>query len=96
MSAVSETPVITSEQAENKSVDNVKKTTIVSIESCNGRYFYMIFHLMMWFVAFYLSFMCNKGFNFLSFLGALLFPHIFIIYTLVTKGTCGIIEPALK
>jgi hypothetical protein len=57
-----------------------------------GRIVYGIFHVIMALVAIYLSWKCNNGFNWLGFLGALFFPYIYIIYTLATKGTCGILE----
>ena len=57
-----------------------------------GRIFYSVFHTLMSFVAIYLSFRCNKGFSLGPFLVALCFPYIYIVYTLATKGTCGILE----
>jgi len=57
-----------------------------------GKYIYSTFHLIMSFVAIYLSFRCNNGFVFGSFIISLLCPYIFIIYTLATQGTCGILE----
>ena len=37
--------------------------------------------------ALYLSFKCNKGFDLIGFLGAVLFPYIYIPYKLATCGT---------
>ncbi len=54
-----------------------------------GRYIYMIFHIIMAFVAIFLSWKCNGGrFDLLSFLIALFFPYIYIIFILATRGTC--------
>jgi len=51
---------------------------------------YLVFHLIMVIIAVYLSWKCNKqNFNLLSFLFALLFPYIYIIYIFSTQGTCG-------
>ncbi len=64
----------------------------------SGRYIYSVFHMIMSLIAIYLSFRCNKGFDTMSFVLALCCPHIYIIYILATKGTCGIIqnEPTFK
>ena len=68
------------------------QSKLYMFEMTTGKYMYMIFHMVMSFVAVYLSYMCNKEFNMLSFAGAIFFPYLYIIYTLSTKGTCGIIE----
>lgn len=49
---------------------------------------YGIFHTMMAFFAMYLSYKCNNGFNTGSFLLALFFPYIYIMYILATRGMC--------
>lgn len=77
-------------------------TPVIVSKACNcpgsckcgymGRMIYSIFHMIMSLVAIYLSWKCNNGFNWLSFIGALFFPYIYIIFTLATKGTCGILE----
>ncbi len=54
-----------------------------------GRYMYSVFHTIMSLVAIYLSFKCNKGFEFGPFLVACCCPYIYIIYTLATKGICN-------
>ena len=61
-----------------------------------GKIFYSVFHSVMSIVAVYLSFRCNKGFNLASVIVALFFPYIYIIYTLATKGTCGILEKKIN
>ena len=59
----------------------------------SGQQIYMIFHAMMSMVAIYLTYRCNKKtFNLTSFIMALLFPYPYILYTLSTQGTCGILE----
>lgn len=58
----------------------------------NGRYIFSIFHSMMTIVAVYLSFRCNKRFDAVSFIFALCCPYFYIIYTLATSGTCGLME----
>ena len=65
---------------------------IVYQTSGTGRYVYSVFHLIMSFVAIYLSFKCNNGFNFSSFIVAFCCPYIYIIFILATKGTCGVLE----
>ena len=65
---------------------------IISDTHSSGRYIYSTFHSIMSIVAIYLSFKCNKGFDLGSFMLACCCPYIYIIYTLATKGTCGILE----
>jgi hypothetical protein len=56
---------------------------------------YGIFHTLMAFVAVYLSYKCNNNsFNTGSFLLALFFPYMYIMYILATRGTCDI--PVVK
>ena len=50
----------------------------------------MVTHLITSFFAIYLSWRCNGGFKFTSFLAALLCPYLYIIWVLATKGGCGI------
>ncbi len=46
-----------------------------------------IFHMIMTAIAIILSFRCNgKSFNLISFVFALLFPYIYIIYIFATKN----------
>ena len=61
-------------------------------KAATGRYIYSVFHSIMALLAIYLSFRCNNGFSLGGFFIALLCPYIYIIYTLATKGTCGILE----
>ena len=62
---------------------------LVTCKDSTGKYIYMIFHIIMAFVAIFLSWKCNKGkFDLLSFLIALFFPYIYIIYILATRGMC--------
>ncbi len=68
----------------------VEKTNIeIVCKDSTGKYIYLIFHIIMSFIAIYLSWKCNNGkFNILTFLIALFFPYIYIVYILATKGTC--------
>ena len=70
--------------------DKQQSTNIlINNQDSTGKYIYMIFHIMMAFIAIFLSWRCNNGnFDILSFLIALLFPYVYIIYILATKGTC--------
>jgi hypothetical protein len=43
-------------------------------------------------IAIYLSWKCNKGFDLTSFIIALIFPYLYIMYIFATNGTCGIIS----
>lgn len=62
---------------------------IIASNDTTGKSIYFIFHIIMAFVAVYLSWKCNNGnFDILSFLVALFFPYIYIIYILATRGTC--------
>jgi len=47
---------------------------------------YAIFHLLLAMYALYLSFKCNKGFDIWGFLGAFIFPYIYIAYKTATLG----------
>jgi len=58
----------------------------------NGKYFYFVFHVILALLAIYLSYRCNSEFRLGSFLFALFFPYIYIIYILATEGTCGILD----
>lgn len=75
-------------------MNNSKKDSkkLGMFEMSTGRYMYMIFHMIMSFVAVYLSYMCNKEFSMSAFAIAIFFPYFYIIYTLASKGTCGLIE----
>lgn len=72
------------------------KITVARINSMNcvsnGRAIYSVFHAMMTLIALYLAFRCNNGFNWWSFLAALFFPYIYVMYIVATRGTCGIFE----
>jgi hypothetical protein len=59
---------------------------------------YTVFHLVVSIFAIYLSFQCNKtGFNLLSFLAALFFPYVYILYIFVTKDDfCGVKDQVNK
>lgn len=50
---------------------------------------YYIFHIIMALIAIFLSWKCNQGFNLLSFIIALIFPYLYIIYTFATNGICS-------
>jgi hypothetical protein len=51
---------------------------------------YFITHLIISFFAIYLSWQCNKEFNFGAFILALFCPYFYIIWALATSGGCGI------
>ena len=71
---------------------NIMKGCPPCDQAATGRYIYSVFHSIMALVAIYLSFRCNKGFAIGPFLIACCCPYIYIIYTLATQGTCGILE----
>ena len=75
---------------EDTTQDTTQDTTImVSCKDSTGKYIYFIFHIIMALVAVFLTWKCNNGkFNVLSFIIALLFPYVYIIYILATRGTC--------
>lgn len=78
---------------ENMNLQPVNTNPVVIYQtSGTGRYVYSVFHLIMSLVAIYLSFKCNNGFNFSSFIVAFCCPYIYIIYILATKGTCGALD----
>lgn len=80
----------------NKTSNYDKQPIIIYQTNEHGRYIYSIFHLIMSLVAIYLSFKCNNGFNFGSFIFAICVPYIYIIYILATNGTCGLLENVKK
>ena len=53
---------------------------------------YTIFHIIMALIAIYLSWKCNKGFDLSSFIIALIFPYLYLMYIFATNGTCGLIS----
>lgn len=60
---------------------------------------YTVFHVTMFFIAVFLSFRCNKGFDVGSFLVACVCPPIYIFYVLITeydKDLCGLVNPMKK
>lgn len=75
-----------------KKDEKQKQFLFFNYESNGGRYIYLIFHLIMMFVAVYLTWRCNDKFSIVRLLGAIFFPYVYIIYVLSTQGTCGIIE----
>ena len=82
----------TSIKKSNEDDINVSGDTNILI-SCNndtGKAIYVVFHITMSFIAIYLSWRCNGKFDLLSFLIALLFPYVYIIYILATRGTCSV------
>jgi len=76
----------------NQQPQQDQQPVVVYQTSGTGRYIYSVFHLIMSLIAIYLSFKCNDGFNFGSFLVAFCCPYIYIIYVLATKGTCGLLD----
>lgn len=83
-------------RSENKSDERNKFSVIPCEPTGVGRIIFSVFHTIISLVAIYLTFRCNEKFNIGSFLMALLFPYIYIIYILATKGTCGIISTENK
>lgn len=74
----------------NNTNDNYKKD---KKELSTSIIIYYIFHVIMSIVSVYLSWKCNKGeFNLLSFLVALIFPYVYIIYIAATQGSCGLLS----
>jgi len=72
---------------DNKSVDDTRIEIVYKDNT--GKYIYFIFHIIMSFIAIFMTWKCNNGkFDILSFLIALFFPYIYIIYILATRGTC--------
>jgi hypothetical protein len=60
-----------------------------------GRYIYAIFHAIMTFVALYLTFRCRKYGStnlFIEIFAALFCPYFYIMWILVSHGTCDIIS----
>jgi hypothetical protein len=52
---------------------------------------YTIFHMIVGLFALYLSFRCNKTFDFGSFLAALFCPYLYILYKFATSDSfCGL------
>jgi hypothetical protein len=86
-------PVPTKNKKHNDDNDDVyvedNTNILITCKDNTGKYIYMIFHIIMAFIAIYLSWKCNNGnFDILSFLIALFFPYVYIIYILATRGTC--------
>lgn len=80
--------------APNNTKPKSEEKVIEKMENCDsgvGTAIFSIFHIMLSLVAIYMSFRCNKGFDFGSFLAACCCPYIYVIYVLATKGTCGVI-----
>jgi hypothetical protein len=80
---------------ENKKKEENKECVVLhsNIHMNNvGIYLYSIFHSIMTFISVYLAYRCNNGFEWGSFIVSLFFPYIYIIYTLSSRGTCGVFE----
>jgi uncharacterized membrane protein (DUF485 family) len=82
---------------EQKNKEDVKQKECVVIYSNidmnnSGMYMYVIFHTIMTFISVYLAYRCNNGFEWGTFIVSLFFPYIYIIYTLSSRGTCGVFE----
>lgn len=76
-------------QSENNDETPENINIIINYKQNSGYYIYSIFHIIMIFIAVYLSWKCNNGnFDVITFVIALLFPHIYVIYILATKGKC--------
>lgn len=87
---VNEEPDSDSESEDEKNQELKTFNPILIIKDDTGRYIYLCFHIMMSFVAIFLSWKCNEGkFDLLSFIIALFFPYIYIIYILATRGMCA-------
>lgn len=64
---------------------------VVEKESSPLKTVYSVFHLVVSVFAIYLSFKCNSGFDFGSFLMACCCPYIYVIYKFATSDNfCGI------
>jgi hypothetical protein len=58
-----------------------------------GSAIYSIFHVLMAFLALYLSFKCNDNkFNLVSCLVALFLPYVYIAYALAVRGGCNLLS----
>ncbi len=83
-------------------VNQTKKTQPKLQEQQSDRQaMYSVFHTILFIVALYLSFKCNRGFNLGSFLLACCCPMFYIPYILATKGFCSTpnsvaISPTIK
>lgn len=80
---------------QDKIVMNITEKEVYEICSPQ-RAIYSVFHTVMFFIAIFLSFRCNKGFSVGSFLVACMCPPLYILYILVTeydKDLCGLIPP---
>jgi hypothetical protein len=66
--------------------NNEKKT---SCSLCISDIIYSILYLIILIYAIYLSIKCNDGFNFGSFLLALFFAPIYIIYHIAVENSCN-------
>ena len=82
------------DNVENFQNQKLVDAPVIRCRNTTGRYIYSVFHTIMALVAIYLSFRCNKEFKWTSFIIALFFPYIYIIYILATEGSCGILESA--
>jgi len=80
------------DNVENFQNQKLVDAPVIRCRNTTGRYIYSVFHTIMALVAIYLSFRCNKEFKWTSFIIALFFPYIYIIYILATEGSCGILE----
>ncbi|XWV24528.1 hypothetical protein QJ856_gp1263 [Tupanvirus deep ocean] len=73
-----------------KEDENNKKEEFIVTNNSAVWQVYSLVHFVAFLFALYLSFKCNKGFHFLSFLAAFCCPWIYIIYILATrKGFCS-------
>lgn len=79
-------------QKQEEKYISLEEELIKRNEECASREIYTVFHSIMSFIAIYLSYRCNRGFDLNSFLVACCCPYLYIIYTLATKGSCGIIS----
>lgn len=71
----------------NKPIDYDYDYDIKKTQNTLTKTIYSIFHSIVAFFAIFLSFKCNRGFSFVSFLIAIFFPHIYIIYIYATTGS---------
>jgi hypothetical protein len=47
---------------------------------------YSVLHTLLALFAIYLSFKCNGGFDLIGLIGALIIPHIYIVYQIAMNG----------
>ena len=91
------TPSSSMTVSDNNTMISINKSTFEQYCS-TPRAIYSVFHTIMFLIAIFLSFRCNRGFSLGSFLVACFCPPIYIFYILITeydKGICDLIPARL-